>query len=144
MTWRLHFSWGWLGDEEGAWGWQRKFCSSFFFFFFLQLVVVIIILCIWHPFCLFPYKCLFVDIGFLPRFSWALLCRSLSVHLLVRSWFPRISVKFIRFTKFCNSWIKIRTSHFLWSNLYIYFMTFVQGEKDRFILNFLNSFEELI
>ena len=25
----------------------------------------------------------------------------------------------VRFAKFCNSWIKIRTPHFLWSNLFI-------------------------
>ena len=25
----------------------------------------------------------------------------------------------VRFPKFCNSWIKIRTAHFLWSNLYV-------------------------
>ena len=47
-------------------------------------------------------------------FVWILLtrCKTLETHsfvTLTRS-----------FLEFCNSWIKIRTAHFLWSNLYIY------------------------
>ena len=40
----------------------------------------------------------------------------------------------VRFPKSCNSWIKIRTSHFLWSNLYIYIWDFSTAEWGGFAL----------
>ena len=53
----------------------------------------------------------------------------------------------VRFPKFCNSWIKIRTSHFLWiiSNLYVFFNMnlayFVFHPTDSFSRWLTNNFE---
>ena len=46
----------------------------------------------------------------------------------------RLENSLVRFPKSCNSWIKIRTSHFLWSNLYFRAGWLARSEMNSLVL----------
>ena len=46
-------------------------------------------------------------------------CLFLFIYFSLFTSFKTLENLHVRFPKFCNSWIKIRTPHFLWSNLYV-------------------------
>ena len=50
----------------------------------------------------------------------------------------------VRFPKFCNLWIKIRTAHFLWINVYIYIYIYIYIIRHWIRTHLGNNFHTLV